>query len=360
MKLLCCILVSGAVAVSATAQTYRLFGSVGGETLLTPANTASSLNPRNIAGIDYQTNSGDAVLFAEASTEDRTWKVATKLRGEWNDQIDDTASIAEAYVRWNANAHWSFTAGRVIEKWGAGYAWNPAAFISPRKNPSDPNDRRSAYEGRDMLKVESFLGSTALSLYALENGESALRAYRLIGGTDVSLYVDHRDGSTTPGASLSRVFGDALELHAEGSRRKLLIGGQYTFPNGTNIITELYRSGEGLNSAEWSRFVDDASGARTREQFIDANRRFRPLEMAQNYSFVRAARDWERTKLTTELLVITNLRDGSSIVRATITKRLHGNFTLSFIDTEFAADGKSEMSFMQIRRSTSFAARFYF
>ena len=40
------------------------------------------------------------------------------------------------------------TVGRVIEKWGTGYAWNPTAFIGPKKNPADPNDRRSAVPRR--------------------------------------------------------------------------------------------------------------------------------------------------------------------------------------------------------------------
>ena len=47
------------------ATTLRVFGSAGAESQLTPANTASPLNPRNVAQIPMTTNVSPVRPFAE-------------------------------------------------------------------------------------------------------------------------------------------------------------------------------------------------------------------------------------------------------------------------------------------------------
>ena len=203
-------------ALSARAETFKLFGSAGAETQLTPANGASPLLRGNTAAVAYQTNSADAVAFV------RAWNVHLKLRAE----SGGTASVGEAFVEFAPRPWLTVSAGRIIEKWGTGYAWNPVAFISPRKNPADPTDRRSSYAGVDMLRADAFVRDTNISLYALRDGRYAARVYRLVRGTDISLYVSNAPNvgraSARPGLSLARVFGDALELHGEIAPRREL------------------------------------------------------------------------------------------------------------------------------------------
>src|SRR5437764_5275938 len=174
-----------AATTAAHAETFRFFGSLGGEAQLSPANVDSPLNPHNVAGLPYTTNSADAALYADAKTE--RIKAHVKLRADASDRGADHVQLGEGYVQANLRPWLDVTAGRVIEKWGTGYAWNPTAFVGPKKNPADPNDRLSSYRGLEMIKTDLFIRGTNVSLYALQHAAFAARVYRLVNDTDISL-----------------------------------------------------------------------------------------------------------------------------------------------------------------------------
>jgi len=341
-------------ATTLRAETFRVFGSLGAESQLSPANGASPLNPDNIGDVPYTTSSSDATLFADAKND--RWKLHAKLHGDASDRAADVLRIGEAYAQFNAAPWLDITAGRIIEKWGTGYAWNPVGFVSPKRNPADPTDRRSSYQGLDMIRADVFVRGTSASLYALRDGGVAARVYRLIGGTDVSLHF-RRDGSgTQQGISVARVFGDALELHGEAARRHALAGGQYTFAGNVNVVVELYHGGDGMSASDWRAFTSSIEHGSLRE----ANAHFVPLMMARNYAFGRV--DWApaESPIDLEVIGIRNLRDRSSLVRATLTRKLRANLSLYLIDTEFLGSGDAEFAYIQVRRLTTFGARVYF
>jgi hypothetical protein len=345
-------------ATTVHAETFKFFGSAGAEWQLTPANAASALNPGNVARLPYRTGSGDAVAFLDAAPESHAWKLHLKLRGDAAEGGGQKAGIGEASLQLNPRPWLDVTIGRIIEKWGTGYAWNPTAFVSPKKNPADPTDRLSANRGIGMIRTDLFVRGTNVSLYALDHGAVAARVYRLVGGTDVSLHF-RRDGSgTRQGISAARVFGDALELHGEVARRRALAGGQYTFKSNVNVVVELYRGGDGLDAGAFRAFRTAADSAHDEAAIRAANTAYAPLHMARNYAFVRV--DWPHDKFDAELIAITNLRDGSLLARATLTRRLLANVSVYLIDTEFAGARASELSYMQVRRVTTAGARYYF
>jgi hypothetical protein len=335
--------------IPASAQTLRFFGSAGAEAQLTPANARSPLNRGNVARIPYRTNVADATLFGDAKSD--AWKLHVKLRGDASDQSADRITLGEAWVRVTAASWLDVTAGRVIEKWGTGYAWNPTAFVSPRKNPADPNDHLAAYRGLDMIRADALVRGTSISLYALDGGDYAARVYRLIGGTDVSLHLTNHQ----QGLSLARVFGDSLELHGELARRRAVVGGQYTFRNNINVVAEVYRDGGGMSSDEWRAFRLGAA-----RDLLTANRTYRPLQMGRSYGFTRVAWSSGNQKLDAELIAITSLRDGSLLVRATLTRKLRANLSAYLIDTELAGRASAELAYMQVRRATTLGVRWYF
>jgi hypothetical protein len=346
------------IATSAHAETFKFFGSAGAEWQLTPANSASALNPGNIARLPYSTGSGNAVAFLDATPESHAWKLHLKLRGDAAEGGSQKAEIGEASIQLNPRPWFDITLGRIIEKWGTGYAWNPTAFVSPKKNPADPSDRLSANRGVGMIRADIFVRGTNVSLYALEKGAVAARVYRLVGGTDISLHF-RRDGtSTQQGISVARVFGDALELHGEVARRHALAGGQYTFKGNVNLVIELYHGGDGLDANAFRAFRLAAGTAHDEPTFRAVNTAYAPLHMARNYAFVRI--DIPHDKLDAELIAITNLRDRSLLARLTLTCRLRANVSLYVIDTEFAGARASELSYMQVRRVTTAGARYYF
>jgi hypothetical protein len=338
------------------AATLRVFGSAGAEAQLTPANTASPLNPRNVAAIPYQTNVADATAFVEAATDDKRWRLRAKLRAESSDRTADRGEVGEALVQFAATGWLDLTAGRVIEKWGTGYGWTPTAFVGPARNPTDPNDRRSAQRGRDMLRADVFLKDTNVSLYALGGGTFAARAYRLVAGTDVSLAYRREDSRNDVGISLSRVFGESLELHAEvahASHFRGVIGGQYTLPKNVNVVLELYHGTDGLTAREWDAFRDAVPA-----DLRTANANYAPLRMARTYAFTRLAVPFR--KLDAELITITNLRDRSTLVRAAATYKLHPNLALYAIETELLGGSDTELAYLQVERITTMGVRVYF
>jgi hypothetical protein len=335
------------------AVTLRVFGSAGAESQLTPANAASPLNPGNIARIPLSTNVADATTFIDAAPEDHAWKLHLKLRADSSDRSSDHGRVGEAWLQINPKPWLDITAGRMIEKWGTGYAWNPTGFISPRKSPTDPNDRRSAYQGVDAIKTDLFIHDTNISLYAMQHQTYALRVYRLIANTDVSLHASRDRSGTQQGISVARVFGDSLELHGEVARRRAVLGAQYTFPRNINVIAEVYRGGDGLTARQWR----DLRGVAAFD-LRTANRDYAPMRMARSYSFVRV--DVPFGKSDVELIAVTNLRDRSSIVRASFTRRLGPNISAYIIDSEFLGARDSEFAWIQVRRVATFGARVYF
>jgi hypothetical protein len=273
------------------AATLRVFGSGGGE---------SQLMPR-------QSHVADVSAFGDLSSEH--WKLHVKLRADATTGLN----AGEAYVQLHIAKWLDVTAGRVIEKWGTGYGWNPTSFVGPAKDPTDPNDRRSAYRGVDMIRADIFVHDTNVSLYALENGQYATRVYRLIRGTDVSLV--WRSGQY--GFNVARVFGNALELHAEATQHRALAGGQYTFANDVNVVFELYRD-------------------------------------QKTYALARIYRPFVNAKIDAELIVLTSIRDRSTILRASITRKLRPNISAYLIDTEFVGREKP------VARLTTIGLRYYF
>ncbi len=346
------------IATTAHAGTFKLFGSAGTEWHLTPANAASALNPGNVAQLPYRTGSGDAVAFFDATPESHAWKLHLKLRGDVTEGGSQAVDAGEASLQLNPRPWLDITLGRVIEKWGTGYAWNPTGFVSPKKNPADPTDRLSANRGVDMIRTDLFLRGTNVSLYALDHGAVAARVYRLAGGTDVSLHFRHDRTGTQQGVSAAKVFGDALEVHGEVARRHALAAGQYTFKNSVNIVAELYHAGDGLDANAFRAFRVAADSAHDEASIRAANAAYAPLRMARNYGFFRIA--WTHDNLDAELITITNLRDGSLLARATLTRRLLARVSVYVIDTEFAGTRASELSYMQVRRVTTAGARYYF
>lgn len=338
------------------AATISVFGSTGAETQLTPANAASPLNPGNVAAIPYRTIVADATAFVDATSSDERWKARLKLRADASDRAVDRGEISEAFVQVAATDWLDLTAGRVIERWGTGYGWTPTSFVGPPKRAVDPNDRRFTDAGRDMVRASVFIDGTTLSAYLLEGGAVAARGYRLIAGSDVSVVYRRDDGLDDFGVSLARVFGESLELHAELARTRhmrAVIGGQYTFPRKINVVFEIYHGTDGLTASQWEAFRE-----MLRDDVRRANAAYVPLKMGRTYAFVRLSRPFR--KMETELIAIANVRDGSALVRGSVTYRLRPNVALYAIDTEFIGRRGSELAHVQVERVTNAGVRVYF
>jgi hypothetical protein len=140
-----------------------------------------------------------------------------------------------------------------------------------------------------------------------------------------------------------------------GSFNSALIGGQYTFRNNLNVILELHHGGDGLAVSQWRAFT-----LLTEHDLRAANQQFAPLHMARNYSFLRFQVPLQGGKADIELIAITSLRDRSTMARLSLTRRLTENISAYLIDSEFVGSRGSELSSIQIQRSTALGFRVSF
>ena len=390
--------------VRADKPAFRLFGSVGNETHLTPGNPSSRLNPGDFLNVPTVSNSLDFNLFTDLVPEDKSWKLHFKLRGanDWNrDHTVSKIEVGELNYSVSLTSWLDVQAGRSIEKWGTGYAWNPTGVVNPRKNPGDPGDRRGLYRGVDNIQVDLFVHDWNVTLLAVpeidwegQQGKHllatgwAVRAYRLIQGVDFSISASGGSGlPNSQGVSASRVVGKALELHAEAAAfqdsvrfrpidagwraepRKhldLLLGGQYTFPRNVNVVVEYYHSGNGLDSDEWRGYQGMVIGAGqdlhngNPVPLLMDNLYYSVLTMARDYAFGRFYWLFHHDKLEAEVLTLTNLRDGSSLVRPGLYWKIHPNWSLYWLQGELLGGASTEFGHLQVSRVSDFGVRYHF
>jgi len=171
-------------------------------------------------------------------------------------------------------------AGRIIQRWGTGYAFNPADIVAPDKDLADPNNTEKRAVGNDMIMLEYYGLSFSLAACALthteirnglrlRNGRLALRFYKNIGQVDLSILTlfQNREMPVWAG-SFAGVIGERLEIHGEARFQKseagvstvydheILLGFQITLPGDFFLVSEyIYRS-RGLSRKAWNRALD--------------------------------------------------------------------------------------------------------
>lgn len=180
---------------------------------------------------------------------------STSLVGETH-TYSDTATrlhVKELYTGVSAG-DFDLTVGRKMLRWGTGYAFTAAGVLDPPRNPTDPGDRLSVNEGRDMVKLDWVRGPHAVTA-AWSSAQlaaagthlhdtTAIRYNVLVHGFDTSLLAgDDRGGDAFGGVTFTRVLGQAWELHGEGVWREqaaALAGAKYTLHSGLTFVGEFY------------------------------------------------------------------------------------------------------------------------
>jgi hypothetical protein len=284
--------------------TYRF--NLWNEIVATKANRSSPFNPDNL-WLDLETWSDSLVASGEASFAPIK---QIKFAGSFYNRFDhgksntDRLRLKELYANFSLNSHWDVAAGKRILKWGTGYAWTPTGFLDPPRDPRDPTDRLNQYEGRESIEARATYGNHNLtgvfsspqlfSHLKTRRGDNqwAFKYNALMHGLDYSLVASF-GGIHSPnryGMNATYVIGKALEIHGEaaaqrGSRLlyplaiaeedpaktylqppyarlkehdgriylKTLLGINYTFSSGWNLVAEYYRDGTGLDSSEWQK-----------------------------------------------------------------------------------------------------------
>lgn len=321
-------------------------------------NEASSerQNPEALAPSAGQRRGWNTADFGLAAI-DGAWSSGGRVRlGGAVAMLGDTESgtvrarVREGYARVSATDWLDVEGGKRILKWGTGYAFTPTGVLDPPRNPADPRDRLGTNEGVVYGGVHLFRGDTALSVVAASpdtwrssvpgapHRVGAVRLRTLVRGFEVAAIASTAD-TTGPswGANFTHVIGDNLEWHGEVlvHRRaaialpvspgeaashdrdvSALVGCQYTFKVGVNVVLEYYHDGNGLDHDTWRRLSSLASlwkAAGTAQAPGEPPAAASPIALPglRHFAFLRAAPAATEPTLLPEILTIVGLDDGS-------------------------------------------------
>lgn len=342
------------------------------------------------------------------------------------EKVEDSFDVREAYANGDLGP-FDLSIGRKIHRWSNGYAYSPAGLLDPVRSPTDPGDRLSQNRGRDLVELELYRGahtfSAIFSSDDLFRGETdsletvlALRYNVFVAGVDLSVMAALRPNRKDTGAfSLSYVANDRMEIHAElavregsdalfprtiegGMQQTLfgqdyfaaikseisdlfleyLLGINYTFSGGINLIAEYYHSDEGLSSREWDlylqqgRFSRDLADSQDFAPVFDgrsapeidllqALQALNRTSVGRNYLFMRAAlpqRSWR--KLESSLIALVNLQDRSWVAIPEASLSISRRLEAYARATVFFGDSRSEFGLVPTGPSANIGLRVRF
>jgi len=403
-KLLAVLVLSGGVVPAAFGLETRFPGFFR---VAFPSYRESVFNPGNEAvrtlgltgGAHWAFSQFAGLTFKALSLE---WRVEASLQaakspgGRWGTDL----TFHQVFVQKDFGGGFSVLAGRSIQRWGTGYAFNPTDFAAPAKELNDPENREQRQVGRDLVKIEYFGDSYSIAVCGLAPAAEgsggwrpALRVYANIGHVDLTGVVLARLGkSWLWGGSFAVTIGSGLELHGEVALQKGsdeayhpaawgaralyeadpvgpwksgdgttyvqgLLGFHYTFPGNVFWVSEYYHRGQGYSASQWDGvlgYLDELDGrlGLAPAEILLANRMwclkvFSANGAMRNYwmNHVRAPAAKKGAWSVTHLL---NLADGGSVIIPEASWTIGGRFTFYGKSYIFLGDGRSEFgSFFQ-------------
>lgn len=285
------------------------------------------------------------------------WSFSTSLIGVFDRYTDRYTQLRakEAYAGLSAG-DFDFTLGRRMVRWGAGYAFTAIGVLDPPRIPTNPTDRLNVNEGRDMIKANYVHGPHAFELAwsssalapasANLHDTTAFRYNVLVHGFDTSLIAgDDRGGDAFGGATFTRVFGEAWEVHGEAAWREqaaVLIGAKYTTSTGITFLCEFFTPPN-------IPYYQDVT--------------VYPLTGRQHYLFVSAGKNrlrelpgWKEWDLSAS--AVANLNDRSFTAIFDANRRIGKHFSAYAHVEAPAGSGRSEYGSAPYAAATSIGVRF--
>jgi hypothetical protein len=269
--------------------------------------------------------------------------------------------LEEGFLAARPSPSLTLEAGKKVMKWGKGYAWNPAGFVS---RPKDPDDAEETLEGYGMLDadlIRSFDGPLQTLAFTpvfipvtdrfnQEWGEpgalvGAAKLYALFLDTDLDVMVLAGDeAKPRAGFDFSRNLATNVEVHGEaavvfsqertllgetgnvstqhGDARSYLAGLRYLNSHDAIFILEYYHNGQGYSGTEMARYFDfladalDASQAGNRQPLAKSRKygqTYAGQNAMQDYLYLRAVQKdpFDILYFSPALTTICNLDDHS-------------------------------------------------
>ena len=277
--------------------------------------------------------SGAVSLHPEATWRAGSFRTFLRagLGGEYGDGVwEDEFTLMEGNISRQVSPGVYISTGKILPRWGKGYAWNPVNFVGRDKNPSDPD---LALEGFWMVFADvvfSFSGSlrtlavTGVALPVADDVNEGFgggndlnwagKVYLLLCDTDIDL-VALAGGSRTAriGMDVSRNVTGNFEIHGEwalvddfaktiiapdGSlgrevydAESYLLGIRYLASTETTFIIEYYHNGQGYTDGEavgFHDFIDVATDSET-IALRDTSISYQRPNYGKDYIYLRAS-----------------------------------------------------------------------
>jgi hypothetical protein len=295
--------------------------------------------------------------------------VNVRTESEWvHDQTETESenSIQEGGLRLSFERGLSLDAGKRVQRWGKGYAWNPVGFVERPKDPNDPQQNREGYVMAGAEWVKSLHGPlTAVALTPLVvpvrddinsdfgapgHTNPAARLYLLWHDTDIDfLWLGKGSRAERFGLDFSRNLGANLEVHGEWARildqpRRVadaqgnvtqsvadadswLLGLRYLTERDVTWIAEYYRNGAGYSAdelADFYSFADaalDAGGTVEAEAVSLSQAGYGQPNPGRDYFYLRmsAKEPFDILYFTPALIAIVNVDDHSYSLTPEVT-----------------------------------------
>jgi len=227
--------------------------------------------------------------------------------------------------------------------------------------------------------------------------------------TDMSLHLFYGD---IPGAGIdiSSTVSDNLVLHTESAARwgsekreitlrnectcttlrtyditdpddeekvypHIVVGGSYTFRDGTNLILEYIYNGSGYSGRQWDEIVEfieynedeyrngseQLKGAATGILALDANGIMKIREMRKNYIFLRFSNNAKLIpNLDAQLVFIVNADDMSFLTFPSLDYKVGQNAVVGLSATVYTGDDDSEFGMMYWSSEASLVLKYFF
>jgi hypothetical protein len=399
---------------AAQALTYQYRAQFADELTWRAIRSDSLVNPQNrVLDLDALSNrvGGDLDLRAsipdlvDVVLRDRAFYLTGTPRANGFQN-----TVEEAYLRFRFGAPVVAEIGKRSLVEGVGYSFNPVDFLRvpsdlPGTDP-DPAQFREHRPGQYMVRILADVGPVTVSaLYAPrlahvdsphinERSQFLLKLYSLVRGHDVSLYL-YQGTRWKGGASWATVVGRALELHAEASFQRgsdanvpvasiipgdgpfhfmradgddlvarVLVGGQYTFGGGVNVIGEYYYNGQGYSRSEfvrYFRFLDAAAQSQSLGGASSLGEAVRNLEsvQGQHFLFARVGDILLPMKARLVAFGVLNLDDGSHLVSSEVS-RMWGDLKVTLGYDGFLGSRRSQFGSLPVAHQLRFFVRYFF
>lgn len=319
-----------------------------------------------------------------------------------------TVDLFEAYARYSPSLNTSLQLGKSVFNWGKGYAFNPAGFVNPLKDPENPELAQAGILSANVEYIKSFSSDVlqTFSAQAIIIPESnpinnrfgevkytdvAAKFYFLFLDTDIDLMI--YQGSRTPkryGFDFSRNIKENLEVHAEfsltrnansyfidngilnrehGDVYNSLIGIRYLNEWNTTIIAEYYRNGFGMSGSEFDsyrNFLNNGIAMGTpvaiQQTLSTSQAYFKSNTLMRDYLYIKLTQPepFDLLYFTPSVYTIYNLQDNSFLFSTNITYKPETNIEFIIWHTYMFGEETSEFGSRQIEQKIELWMRAYF